>query len=198
MKRFLLVMLLVLSLVICLPSCVNDKPQQTPSIEENPDFATYNAMFDKDFSSYVISMSITSINDDVINETYRVNTVDGVRSVEYRIERLNQFVIDGELITAPDGYISVTEGVYDATESSAARFDVPDFNFSYACLGESEITVLNSYSNDILSLEQFMGLDVTATDASLNLSFQNNEVKSISISYVSAEESTVVITYTFN
>ena len=198
MKRILIVMFLILSLVISLPACKKDDVIPTPQIEENPDFATYNAMFDKEFIDYTIEVSITGIEDDVTNEKYTVKTENGTRSVEYRIERLNQFIIEGDQITIPEGYVSVVEGVYDAEASASPKFDIPKFKFSYTCLGTSDITIPNSYSTSITSLEQFMGSTLNVTNASVKLSFNGNEATAISISYVTEAENTVVITYTFN
>lgn len=215
MKRNLIAVILILSLVICLPACFSNEPQKTtdgtatssttssttstsPKIEENPDFVTFNAMFDKEFTDYTIDITVTGYNGDEINEKYTVISKDGVRSVEYRIERLNEFTIDGDEIIAPEEYISVEEGIYDTEQSAADRFNVPTFNFSYAHLSESDVTIHNSYSTDITSLEHFMGLDVNASEASVKLTFSGETAKSIIVSYVTESDNTVTITYTFN
>lgn len=193
MKRILIALILVLSLVICLPSC---KPEV--NIEENPDFATYNEMLNKDFDNYTIDISITSANGDTVNEKYIVTTSDGMRSVTYRIERINQFTVNGDEITIPDGYVSVEEGTYDSNDSLAAKFNVPKFNFSYTCLSDSDVTIGNTYSTAVTSLEKFMGLTISATNGSVKLNFDDGAAKSIAVSYVTELENTVIITYTFN
>lgn len=192
MKKILVALTLVLIIITCLPACGQDK------IEENPNFATYNEMFNKRFSNYTIDISTASTNNDVINEKYIVSEENGIRSVSYSIERLNAFIVEGENITPPDGYKGVSTGVYDRTESASAKFRVPAFYFSYTCLGNKEIAFGGSYSTNITSLEKFMGLKVESSDASLNLSFTEESVTSIEISYVTEFNSTVTIKYTFN
>ena len=191
MKRILIALFLVLSLIICLPSCGE-------KIEENPDFATYNELFNKTFENYTIDVSVTGINGDVLNEQYVVTTEDGVRSVAYSIERLNQFEIEGDLINVPGNYVSVTTGEYSTEESKSQGFDVPKFNFSYKCLNDKEVAFANSYSTGVTSVKDFMGLDVNATNGQVKLEYKGEKVISISVSFLTEAKSTVVITYTFN
>lgn len=210
MKRLLIVLLLTLSIIICLPACVDEETNPTtsvttnptptkPSIDENPNFATYNSMFNKDFTKYTIEISVTDEYNNVVNEKYDVIIVpSGYRKVTYRIEHLNQFIIDGDDIIIPDEYISVESGVYDVEQSNARKFDVPKFNFSYSCLSDSETAIQNFYHTKILSVKDFMGLDVVANNASVKLTFNGNDAESVIITYTSQNENKVVITYTFN
>ena len=195
MKRILIVVLLLISIVICLPSCFDDNTSNTPTIEENVDFASYNSMFEKEFTDYTIEVSIIGANNEVINETYNVSLENGVRIVTYRVERLNQFTIEGDQISIPEGYISVEEGIY--TENTE-RFNVPKFNFSYTCLGTSDVTLPVSYSTNITDLAKFMGSSIKVTDASVKLEFNGSSAQAISISYVTESENTVSIKYIFN
>ena len=195
MKRILIVVLLLISIVICLPSCFDDNTNNIPTIEENVDFASYNSMFEKEFTDYTIEVSIIGANNEVINETYNVSLENGVRVVTYRIERLNQFTIEGDQISIPEGYISIEEGTY--TENTE-RFNVPKFNFSYTCLGTSDVTLPTSYSSSITNIASFMGSSLSVTDASVKLEFKGSSAQAISISYVTESENTVSIKYTFN
>ena len=203
MKRILLVLLLIFSMVICLPSC-------NENIEENPEFAKFNAMFNKEFANYTITVDTTSYNGDVLNNKYVVTTVDGNKSVKYRVETLNEFIVDGDVLTAPESYKKVVEGTQNInfnivpmsnnpmySTMSYTNCIVPKFNFSYTCLN-SEIITPQSFKANITSLNGFMKLNVEATDATVSIEFSGETVDSIEISYVTTAESTVVIKYIFN
>lgn len=195
MKRIIIALFLIFSLVICLPAC-NIVGQDTP-IEENPDFAQFNAMFDAKFENYTITVSTTSANKLEVNSEYVVTTVNGERKVAYVIETLNSFVVDGDTIIIPDSYKTTTTGVYDGDESANTKFDVPHFNFSYKCIKNDVITPI-TFNADITSLNDFMGLNENVTEAEFSLKYSKDTIKSIEITYVTANENTVVITYTFN
>ena len=192
MKRILIALFLVFSLLICLTGCPEN------AIEENPDFATYNELFNKNFENYTINLTVTGASGDVINEEYVVTTNNGVRSISYTIERLNQFNIDGDLIGMPENYVSVTTGEYTPDESASKGFDVPKFNFSYKCLNNKEVSFSNSYSTGITSLNGFMGWDIETNEANVRLVFEENIVSYITVSFISSSNNTVDITYTFN
>ena len=190
MKRILIILILTLSLVFCLPSC--DK-----KIEENPEFARFNEMFQATFENYQINVSSTSQNGYTLNDEYIFSTVDGILTVSYTVEELNEFVIDGDSIGIPESYKTVTQGIYTAEESASFAFDIPKFNFSYTCI-KSDIITPKTFSADITSLKDFMGLNVNASNAKFNVSYSGNIPNSIEISYITEENVTVVITYTFN
>lgn len=193
MKRILITLFLVLSLVICLPACTKGK------VEENPEFAKFNEMFAKTFDDYTITVLTTSYNGDFLSDKYTVKTVDGVTSVTYRVETLNEFVVEGDMITVPDGYTTVTEGVYNSnTDAEAVRnYTVPKFNFSNKCIGNVYISD-SMFSADITSIEGFMGLNLHVTDATVIVTYSENAPASVIISYTTAADSKVIITYTFN
>ncbi len=191
MKRILVALFLILSFVICLPSCNDSK------VEENPEFARFNEMFNAKFENYTITVSATAINSHLTaTETYVVNTVNGERTVAYRIESLNLFEINGDSITVPENFITVTEGVYVGEDAMNSKYDVPEFKFSNTCLTPDIIKsdVLCAY---ITSLSTFMGLDVPATDAAVIVSVENNAATSIQISYIDSANNYIDITYSF-
>ena len=193
MKRILIALFLILSLAICLPACTKG------IVEENPAFAQFNEMFANVFDDYTINVSTTSYNGDVLNDIYIVKTVDGITEVTYREETLNEFVIEGDMITIPDSYKTVTEGVYNSTTDAEAvqQYAIPKFNFSNKFIGNVYISD-SMFSADITSLEGFMGLSINVTDATVIVTFSENTPASVIISYTTAAESSVIITYTFN
>ena len=192
MKRILIALFLVFSLVICLTGC----PEK---IEEHPEFAKFNEMFANGFENYTITVVTSSYNDDFLNDTYHVTTVDGVTYVTYKVEKLNEFIIEGDTITIPEGYKTVTEGVYNSNTDAEIvdSYKVPAFNFSYACIFNETITD-STFVATIHSLNGFMGLDLEVTDATVRVQFEGTTPTSVVISYYTAEENSVIITYTFN
>lgn len=194
MKKIIVALFLILSLVICLPAC-----NENQTVAENPKFEGFNAMFRQSFSNYVIEITTQSANDYSVSEKYTVTTDEnGERSVAYRIEQLNAFEIGENGVIIPNDYKSVSEGVYDSSKSANTRFNVPAFKFSYTCLSKSDVIIGNSYSTEITSLQKFMGVDIAVTNARVNLYYTGNTVKSIEISYVTDAGNNVVLTYTFN
>ncbi len=205
MKRILLCLLLIFSMVIFLPSCKDN------TIEENPEFAKFNTMFDMAFSNYTITVDTTSKNGCVINDKYVIATVDGVKTVSYRVEVLNTFNLDDEAITVPDSYKSVYEGTCEAdkltpasaiipsTSASASfmNFDVPKFKFSYNYI-DNDMIIPGKFMGKITSLDGFMGLNVEASESSFTLEYGVNAPISMQVTYVTNNGNTVVITYTFN
>ena len=197
MKRILLVLLLIFSMVICLPSC-NEK------IEENPEFAKFNEMFNKDFENYTITVETTSVNGDILNNKYVVTTTDGNKMVNYRIETLNSFGVDGDTITTPESYKKIVEGTqsldfmkFNNDLAPYMHCSVPQFIFSYSCLSSDVITPV-SFKATITSLSKFMNLNLNASNAKVYIEFSGAKAKSVEISYLTEAKSSVVITYTFN
>lgn len=191
MKRFLIALILVLSLVICLPAC-NDS-----TVEENPAFEGYNQMLSAQFDNYTINISTTTNDGQVITEQYVVSTTNGVRSVEYVIERFNSFIVDGDSITVPGEYKTTTVGVYTASDSESSKFDIPTFNFSYKYLTNNEFSSDYSYSTRIKSLKGFMGLEINAKNASVAFAFSLGKAEYIEVTYDTESANTVVVSYTF-
>ena len=194
MKRIIITLFLILSIIICLPACEDNKNN---TVVENPKFESYNAMLNQEFSNYTIEITTTSANKHVVSEKYTVTTKNGSRSVAYRIEELNSLAVTENGIVVPNSYKTVTEGVYDSVSSASKKYDLPSFNFSHKCLSKDGISIPSSYSTAITSIERFMGLKLDVTNASLEFNFEGNNAKSLIISYTDAGN-TVVLTYTFN
>ena len=196
MKRILIVLLLILSMMICLPACKNNK------IEENPEFAKFNTMFEAAFENYTITVDTTSPDGHELNDKYTVSTVNGNKTVTYSIETLNLFDISGDAISVPNGYKNVQAGTCDATEfnnvtNKSLNLDVPKFQFSYKYIN-SDMIIPGRVVAKINSLNGFMGLNVEVKEAKLALQYTADVPVSMQITYVTQNGNTVVITYTFN
>ena len=184
--------ILVFSLVICLVSCNN--------IEENPEFEKFSNMVMNHSDSYQITITTTSPSGLVLVNEYKISTINGNTKIEYKVETLNEFSFDGDKINIPSGYKTVSEGVIEKIQDSPelSMYYNPTFNFSYTCIDSDIITPI-SFSAKITSLEKFMGVNISdISNAKFSLSYSGNSVKSIEVSYLTSNENSVVITYTFN
>ena len=184
MKRILLVLLLIFSMVICLPSC-------NENIEENPEFAKLNAL-----------LTNTSAHVVIVNDKYVVTTANGTKLVSYRTETLNSFVIEGDVVSLPNGYKTVNEGTCNSAEinaSSNKSFDinVPKFQFSYKYINNDTI-IPGRVVAKVKSLNGFMGLNIQVKEAKFALQYSDDAPVSMQITYVTQSGNTVIITYTFN
>lgn len=193
MKRIILVLFLILSLLICLTSC----PEEIK--EENSQFAKFNEMFAKTYDNYTIAVFTLTFDGAYLDNNYNVTTVDGVTYVEYHVETLNEFVIEGDTISIPDGYKTVTKGVYNSISDAEIvdSYKVPQFNFSASCLNSVKIgdTLLTA---NVKSLADFMGLNVNCINATVQVEYQDDILYYIDIVYETESGNTVFMTYTFN
>ena len=187
MKKIFIVITLLLSLTMCLQAC-NGK--------ENPEFTKFNEMFEGSFENYKITISSTSTNGNTTNNEYMVTTLNGERRVSYKIETLNKFDVSGNTIEIPESYKTFEQGTYNQELSASSSFDIPKFDFSNEFLKNYGIST-TGFNAQITSLKDFMGLDVNTTNAKFKLDYSGNYPNSIEISYVTDEQVTVVLTYTF-
>ena len=188
MKKIILVLLVILSLVIALPSCNNVE-------ETNPDFVLINELLDKGFEHYTVTIDIEN-TDSKITESYDV-TVDGdTKTVEYKVERYSMFeIFEDGTISIPSDYITVSEGTLTTDEEG--KYDIPDFDFSYDSL-ESERVIGKILKANIISMSSFAGSYVKAIDAKVAVEFTSNAVNNIVITFTTGEGQSVTVTYTFN
>ena len=189
MKRIILALLVIFSLVIALPSC-----ELSSGTASNPEFDWLNTLCARSFSNYTIDISVESEDGVKVTEHYDVKIVDGVKNINYRIERLSAFdIVDGEIVL-PNDYMSVVEGSITTTEED--EYALPTFNFSYDCL-KSDVVISNTLKAKITSLSKFMGVDFEATDAKVIAVYSSYTVESVSITYTSESGNVVTITYTY-
>lgn len=197
MKRIIISLILICALMFCLPACT--------VVPTNPavDAATYallNNLLPENSNRYNIGIYITCANGDRIGESYTATTVDGVRTVEYFIERINSISMDGDTIELPDGYKSVSYGTYDAQTSARAAYDMPKFNFSPEAFENATLStdmVVLTFKADVISTEAFMGVDLQATDISVAVKYNSTTIEQVTLSYKTENGNTVSVIYTF-
>lgn len=189
MKKIILALFVIFSLVIALPSCnfgVDDS---------NPDFDLLNDLCNKDFSSYTIKVAIEYANGGALNEQYDVTVVEGVKNVNYKVERFSGFDTNGDSISVPGNYVTTTEGTL--TSSEADEYALPEFNFSYKTLG-SDMVVGRTLKANIVSLKGFAGIDMSISNGSVKVEYTSSAVNNVAITFDTDSGNTVTVTYIFN
>ena len=199
MKK-IIIYLLIISTLVCLPSCNLLNGNKT--VEENPEFAKLNALFESNFENYTITVDTTSPDGHELNDKYVVTTVNGKTSVTYKAETLNSFVIEGNIVSVPNGYKNVQEGTCDATElnvilNKSININVPKFQFSYKHI-DNDMIIPGRIVAKVKSLNGFMGLNIKVKEAKFALQYTTDVPVSMQLTYVTMNGNTVVITYTFN
>ena len=187
MKKIILILLVIFSLVIALPSCDNE-------IESHPEFDWLNSLCNRNYSSYTINIVTKSPNGDKIEELYDIDITDGVKNVAYKVERFSTFDTQNGQIVIPGDYINVTEGSF--TTDNESEYALPSFDFSYNSL-QSDIIIANTLRAKIISLDKFIGIDMNATDAKVVAEYTAISVKNVAISFVTESGNTVTVTYIF-
>ena len=191
MKRTILSLMLVFSLIICLCGCVSSDNQEI--------YDRFNG-FSKDVSKYSIEICVTSPSGNKVTETYDVTVEGASRTVNYRIEKLNTITVDGDEITVPEDYVSVSQGTLHSAAEGQDTYALPNFQFSDRALENFKRNTASfpySFSADVVSLKDFMGIDLNATDITLTGGYLISNFSYITVAYATANGNTVTVTYTY-
>lgn len=187
MKNTIKALVLVLTFVICLSSCVTE----TLTAAEQK-LATLAEIIGADHDSYTISVEVKGADSHVVTSTYNVRTENGVKVADYRTEKINSFVIDNGTVTVPDSYMSVTEGTLSGND-----VPVPKFDFS----GDSVKDILDAngiVSGSITSFESFCG-DSTLSfkKGKFVISYTDESVNYLKVYITTGEGDSVTLKITF-
>ena len=192
MKKIIIALALIFSIVICLPSCAGNNYEE--------EFNKLNTLADKDYSFYTIDIEVKNNNGDMsVKENYMVTSVNGTRTVKYSIERLNDFVVDGDNIFVPNDYMNISSGTLSTTEAEIDKYAFPKFDFSSKTLVVRTLTNKGTYSHmhaSVTSFESFMGRSIEGSDGQINVYYNNNQINSIEISFANQSGNFTTITYT--
>jgi len=192
MKKIIIALILVMAMMLCLPSC--DK-----SSEYKEDLKALDALAANGAKSYTIEITVASAEGERITELYTVKETNGERTVKYKIEKLNGFVVDGDSISAPNEYMSVSEGTFDAAESASEKYAFPSFSFNSNNLSVNKISDHGTYSvmqASINSLNGFTGGSIDGQDPNVTITYNDYQITSIALSYTTASGNTATVTYT--
>lgn len=190
MKKIIIAFVLIFSIVLCLSSC--DEPAQT---DNEAEMNNLNAMAAIDYSVYSIEINVKSTFGNEVTEKYSVIDVNDSKTVRYHIERLNSFAVNGDTVTVPDEYKTVSSGTLDASESNNTKYALPTFNFS-----SETISVNTIYDEDgvrvlegsIISPVGFIGSDINGTNIQVSVQFTEKYLKKIVITYENGDSFTTI------
>ncbi len=191
MKRTIIALILAFTILLCLPAC-------TPSAGQDI-YAQLNG-FKNTASKYTISICVTSPSGNRVNETYSVTVAGTAQTVDYRIEEINTITVDGDNITVPESYVTVTEGTLHATADSQSPYSIPAFQFSDTTLKNFKADSSGyprSFSADVVNAKDFMGRELNGNDIKISGSFREGSFTEVIISYKTADGNTVTVTYSF-
>lgn len=188
MKRITLALLLTFALILSLASCVEN--------EGNKDLEKLNELAASLDANYVLTISVESESGNEANKEYTVSTENGTTAVHAKFETINSFSVNGDDITAPDSYTTVTERNLTSEEVANGRFNLPAFNFSSSNL--SNIVIVNgTLSAKVASIKNLMGTTLDASNIKLTVKYSNTAIQSIVINYTTSQNDTVTLSYTF-
>ena len=193
MKRAIIALILVLSVLVCLPACGQTSAGQ--------DIYTQLNGFSNTANSYTIQICVTSPAGNKVTETYAVTVAGTTQTVDYRIEEINPITVDGNSITVPESYVTVTEGTLHATADSQSPYAVPSFKFSDSVLKNFTAAASGyprSFSADVVNAKDFMGRELNGSDITISGSFTASSFEEIVVAYKTASGNTVTVTYSFN
>lgn len=193
MKRSIIALTLIALFILCLPAC--DSAADNGRI-----FETLNGYAQADTQNYTIEMTVSAPDGTKTTEKYTVTTADGVRTVEYEITTLNSFTVNGNTITAPDAFSTVTKGTLDAEESAKEAYDLPKFNFSNETLRNfvhKDGIPPFTFSGEVISTGTFMGKLISGTEITMEGSYTIGALEVVTLSYKILSGNTVTVTYTY-
>lgn len=186
----ILSVMLIFTCLFCLTACpVN-----------NEDLDKLAELLANASANYTLKVSTSSEGGFSSSEEYTVSETDGARTVSYKIEKLNGFTVDGDTVTAPEEYRTVSEGTLTGSDAASPRFDLPSFDFSTSSLKNVQVAEVFplQLSAEISSLESFTGKALSGTGATLSVTYTESAITHITISYTTESGNSCVVEYIFN
>lgn len=183
---------LILTCLFCFTSC--------ELFGKNADLDKLSELIKSQVSDYTVRVSVTSGNGLTSTEEYTVREVNGARTVSYRIEKLNGFTVNGDTVTPPEEFKTVSEGTLTGADALSPKFDLPSFNFSADVIKNVRVaeTAPLQLTAELSSLEGFMGKALSGSNATLTVVYTDSAINSISVSYTTDAGNTCTVVYTFN
>lgn len=207
MKKILTSIILLLAIALSLTSC--------DFIEEkfgDPVYRQLNSLIVEEHKDYSISISLTDKNSHTLHETYTATTAEnGNTTINYVVERLNKFDVTDGIVTAPNSYKKVYTGYAVVNGENLLDFGgdsinidfnftkvvIPDFNFSKKAVANA-IVADGKLTADVISQDEFLGFELTDSEMTLEVVFDETAIQAITLTYKTASESDAVVVYTFN
>ena len=156
--------------------------------------------FSNTANSYTIQICVTSPAGNKVTETYAVTVNGAEQTIDYRIEEINTITVNGDSITVPENYATVTEGTLHATADSQSPYSIPSFKFSDSVLKNFTAAASGyprSFSADVVNAKDFMGRELNGRDITISGSFTASSCEEIVVAYKTASGNTVTVSYSF-
>ena len=213
MKKIIISIVLLLSLLMCMTACSGSKnPEPTPggdTTTPTPPSQATETIYDKlddfaDLNYQQIKLTIVTVTDDIqLSANYTLSQ----SNVSYSVEQLNMLPSNGDLTgISPDykttrtGYAKIVDGKVtelDGEEVTLPTYDELKGNFSFAESNFKNVTTQgNSLSADVDSPSSFYGSTVNVQNMKLTVEYTETALSKIVITYQTAN-STVTTTYEF-
>lgn len=194
MKKKILSILCVIAAVLSLCACVNQNDAEEAVLNNLNSYAAEH------FESYTIRIETANRNGGKVTEYHSVSVVEGVRNVSSRIEKINPFTIDGDTITAPEEYMTVSETTFTVNEGESTAFGLPGFRFNRDSLSNVKCDT-KSYpyvlTADVTSTAAFMQNSIDGSNFKLEVEYVTGALYSLQLRYTTESGNNVTVTYTF-
>lgn len=207
--KFIALLILIAGLVLSCIACTEDNTSEENDSTLGEDNTIYNKL-NKQLQnvSYPFTLSAKITEDgDVFNGSYIVTEVSGIITVEYSYEKLSTYTIVNDEIVAPDSYKTTVTGSAKIMDDKVIEqngetinLSAESFNVSGISLSEANLTDVQTgdgnFSAIISSLTSVTGLNISATDATINISYTETSITKIVLTY-STSSYKMEMSYTF-
>ena len=207
MKKFIVVLILMLSFLLCLTAC-NDKSTDSSKSRTNPSsvsdssssvYETLNELIYKSYDKILLNITTTT-EDLVLNAGYEISGSE----IVYEVEQFNMITLDGEL---PEDYKKTLRGVATVENGEIIEIDgqaveLPNYNELIGKFYFSEDNLINEEQQDgyyyaqVVSSEEFFSNYISVENLFVEVSYSNNRIQSIKLTY-NTSSSTVESNYVF-
>ena len=194
MKKKILSILCVIAMVFSLCACLDQNAAEEALLKDLNSYAAER------YESYTIKIETANRNGGKVTEYHSVTVIDGIRNVNSRFEKINPFTIDGDTITAPEEYMTVSETTFTVSEGESTAFGLPGFRFDRDALSnvkwddESYPYVLTA---DVTSTAAFMQNSIDGSNFKLEVEYVTGALYSLQLRYKTESGNNVTVTYTF-
>lgn len=198
MKKILIVLSILVIFAVCLSAC--------EVVTSNSDYTKFNNMIATERSSVAIEVK-TTLNGETLTNKFHVEKKNGKSIIEYRIETMNKFSIEG---ANEDSYKTVSEGTVEVEGDKITQLNGKHVDYAFNKITSSTFTFKASYFSKSKITETTIELDVKNPSAFIGQSaFDGKEVKfsatfndynlfeTMTLTYLTKNGLSVEITYTY-
>jgi hypothetical protein len=194
MKKTIVSILCIMAVLLSLSACGNQNGAEDALLTSLTGYAA------ESFDSYTIQIEAADRNGSKVTQTHTVTVADGVRNVHILTEKINPFIVDGDNITSPEEYMTVTAETCTVNVSESNAFALPSFQFNQDSLTNIKLDT-ESYpyvlKADVVSTEALMQDDIAGTDFKLEIEYITGSLYAVELRYITENGNKMTVTYTF-